>query len=330
MSTGFGAALRAAAQPLPAVPAKLRLTYAVAPPNQTTPAARRREIAAAQSARIAALPVDAVLVYDVQDEAARNGGQRPFAFVPKVDPTPYAFEQLELGSLPRIVYRAVAGHDAASLRAWVDVLRRRGALGVLVGAPSRQAKPSLPLLEALALCRNHAPELPLGGVLIPERHQAGGAEPERVWSKIAQGCRFFVSQTVWSVDATKRLLHDLRERAELERGVLPPILLTFSPCGSPQTLSFMEWLGIAVPAAVKRELASAPDMLARSVELAAAAFAELSDYAARLGLNVGCNVESVTARAAEVEASLSLVHRVHGLSSERVVAARERLHCHGV
>jgi hypothetical protein len=59
-------------------PHRPRLTYAIAPPNRTTAPERRREIAAEQSARISALPIDALLVYDVQDEAARNASQRPF------------------------------------------------------------------------------------------------------------------------------------------------------------------------------------------------------------------------------------------------------------
>src|SRR6478609_4458967 len=74
-----------------------RLTYAITPPNQTTPEERRRTIAAAQSARVSSLPVDALLVYDVQDEAARNGSPRPFPFAPKFDPLSYAFDDLQIG-----------------------------------------------------------------------------------------------------------------------------------------------------------------------------------------------------------------------------------------
>ncbi len=123
----------------------------------------------------------------------------------------------------------------------------------------------------------------------------------------------FVSQTVWSVSATKRLLLDLRVRAELEGSRAPHILLTFSPCGSPQTLQFMEWLDVALPEPVKRELLSANDMLIRSIELASEAFAEIRAFAAEQGLTVGCNVESVSSRAAEVEASVELVRRVDQL-----------------
>lgn len=295
----------------------LRLTYAIAPPNQTTPVERRREIAAAQSERISALPLDALLVYDVQDEAARNGAARPFPFTPKVDPLSYAFDALQLGDLPRVVYRAVAAQGEPALRQWLETLHARGGQAVLVGAPSRSVPSALTLPEAYAVCRSHHPALSFGGVLIPERHEATGAEDERVWAKVQQGCRFFVSQTVWSVTATKRLLQDLRLRAELEGGEAPHTLLTFSPCGSEQTLRFLEWLGVSLPGPIRRELLSAKDMLARSVELAAEAFDEVRTFAAEQGLDVGCNIESVSARADEVEASLELVQRIHRLAPRR-------------
>jgi hypothetical protein len=293
----------------------LRLTYAVTPPNQTTPPERRRAIALAQSARVSSLPIDALLVYDVQDEATRNGAPRPFSFVPKVDPLTYAFDELRVGALPRVVYRTVVGQDEPSLRHWLDCLQAQGGRAVFVGAPSRQTRAALTLSQAHTLSASHAPQLCFGGVLIPERHQASGTEDERAWGKVQQGCKFFVSQTVWSVSATKRLLQALRLRAERGGGHAPPILLSLSPCGSAQTLQFLEWLGVAVPDAVKQDLLSAKDMLERSIELATELFAELSAFATEQGLTLGCNVESVTARAAEVEASVELVHRIDRLGT---------------
>jgi len=151
--------------------------------------------------------------------------------------------------------------------------------------------------------------------MIPERHQASADEDTRVWRKMQQGCSFFVSQTVWSVDATKRLLGDLQLRANAEGAAMPPILLTFSPCGSPRTLEFLEWLGVAVPAPVKRQLLSANDMLAHSIDLATQAFAEIRAFAAVQGITVGCNVESVSSRADELAASVELVRRIDHLTS---------------
>jgi hypothetical protein len=237
----------------------------------------------------------------------------------KVDPLSYAFDELRVGTLPRVVYRAVAEQGEPALCRWLDSLHARGGLAVLIGAPSRDVSGSLSLPQAFSLCRSHLPSLSFGGVLIPERHETSGVEDARVWVKMQQGCGFFVSQTVWSVSTTKRLLHDLRVRAGLERGKVPPILLTFSPCGSPQTLAFLEWLGVHLPAPVKSELLSAKDMLARSIELATAAFDEVRAFAAEQGLSVGCNVESVSSRAEEVEASVELVRRIDRLFPRREV-----------
>ncbi|HYQ16736.1 MAG TPA: hypothetical protein VEQ58_13285, partial [Polyangiaceae bacterium] len=293
----------------------LRLTYAIAPPNRTTAPARRQEIAAEQSARLESLPIDALLVYDVQDEAARTDTPRPFAFVPKVDPLAYAFEALRLSHIPRIVYRTIAGQDEPSLCRWLEQLHAHGGRAVLVGAPSRDSATTLTLPQALALCQRHAPALPFGGVLIPERHQTRGGEDQRVLTKMRQGCGFFVSQTVWSVSATKLLLRDLCARAELTGQAPPPMLFTFSPCGSAQTLDFLEWLGVLVPPSVKRELLASKDMLSRSIDLATDAFAEIRAFAKEHGIGVGCNVESLTARAAEIDASVELLHRIDRLDA---------------
>ena len=292
---------------------RLRLTYAIAPPNRTTPPERRREIAAEQSARLASLPLDALLVYDVQDESSRTNTPRPFPFVPKVDPLSYAFDALELGHVPRIVYRAVAGQDEATLRLWLQRLHARGGRAVLVGAPAREASPSVTLPRAFSLCQAHTPALSFGGVVIAERHQTRGGEDARVWAKMQQGCAFFISQTVWCATTTRRFLRDLRARAEKAGSAAPPILFTFSPCGSVQTLEFLRWLGVVVPEVIQRELLSAPDMLARSIELATDTFADIRSFARDLGLTVGCNVESVTARAPEIEASIELLRRVDRL-----------------
>jgi len=324
MSQATEQAERLALRSSSAAPFRPRLTYAITPPNQTTPEARRRAIAAAQSARVSALPVDALLVYDVQDEAARNGDPRPFGFVPKVDPLSYAFDDLQVGALPRVVYRAVAEQGESSLCRWLDELQAHGGHAVLVGAPSRHTPASLTLPQAYSLCRRHAPGLAFGGVVIPERHQTSGAEDARVWAKFEQGCGFFVSQTIWSVSVTKRLLLDLRVRAEQEGGCVPHLLLTFSACGSAQTLQFIEWLGVALPASVKQELLSAKDMFTRSIELASEAFGEIRAFATEQGLSVGCNVESVSSRAAEIEASVELVRRVDALEPRPFMASFSR------
>lgn len=303
---------------------QLRLTYAITPPNQTTPLERRQAIARTQSERIAKLPIDALLVYDLQDETARTSTPRPFPFVPKVDALSYAYDALRLEHVSRIVYRALAHQSEAALCAWLSQLQAYGGRAVFVGAPSRHSELAVPLPRAFALCREHTPGLDFGGVVIAERHENAGGEHQRLWWKRSLGCGFFVSQTMWSARATCALLSDVKALAERAHAPVPRVLVTLSPCGSERTLAFQEWLGVNVPAPIKRQLSSANDMLERSVELALEVYAEVREHAVSLGIEVGCNVESVSSRAVEVDASLELLRRVAALQKAVEVTGERR------
>jgi 5,10-methylenetetrahydrofolate reductase len=91
------------------------------------------------------------------------------------------------------------------------------------------------------------------------------------------------------------------------RGQAPvPIIVTFSPCGSDKTLAFMKWLGISFPRWLENELSYSPDILAKSVKLCERIFAELLEFAREKQLPLGINVESVSIRKAEIEASVEL------------------------
>jgi hypothetical protein len=287
-----------------------RLTYGITPPKVDYSEERRRATAAAQTARIAALPIDALVVYDLQDESSRTDAERPFPFLEVIDPLEYAYEDLRDVPHPKIVYRSVSDRDPDVLGDWLARLRAQGGSTVLVGAPSAQQTVRLGLGDAYRIRQARAPDLPLGGVVIAERHAQSGNEVERILRKRARGCSFFISQAVYSVTASKNLLSDLYYRCLEDDLELPPILVTLSPCGSERTLEFMSWLGVSVPRWLRNELTHARDILARSVELSLGVFAELLDFAAEKEIPLGCNVESVSLRKAEIEASVEMVHRV--------------------
>ncbi len=288
----------------------LRLTYGITPPKVSTPEPRRREIARVQANRIARLPIDALIVYDLQDESSRTDVERPFPFLRAIDPLEYAYDYLDGVARPKVVYRSVSGLQAPELVDWLRRLHDRGGAAVLVGAPSKTQRVSLQLADAYRARRAALPQLPLGGVVIAERHEARGGEDERLLHKLEQGCTFFISQAVYSVTASKNLLSDLYYRCQETGRAPPPLLLTLSPCGSKKTLEFMAWLGISVPRWLQNELLHAHDILAKSVELSVLTFAELSDFALEKGIQLGCNVESVSLQKAEIDASVELVNRV--------------------
>jgi hypothetical protein len=284
--------------------------YGLAPPKLATPADRLAEIAASQQARLRALGPDGVIVYDIQDEANRASEPRPFPFLPTLDPESYAQQHLSLIAIDTIVYRSVTRHSATDFARWVEQRAAdRSAISVLVGSPSKRQH-GLSLDDAHSLVRAHAPGLFFGGIAIAERHSRRMDEHRRMLDKTRAGCRFFVTQAVYDVTSTKSLLSDYS--LALAAGSEPPlpVIVTLSPCGSAKTLSFMQWLGISFPRWLENDLRYAADPLAISVELCERIFSELWEYARGKRIPLGINVESVSIRKIEIDASVELFQRL--------------------
>ena len=129
-------------------------------------------LALRQTARIRQLPIDALVIYDIQDESLRNDAERPFPYSPSIDPAHYAFESLAALDVPKVVYRSVPSLSEAQLSEslrWVDAAE---GLAVLVGARVTSAN-GVSLVECgrMRWRGDSYPELPIGGVLIAERHE---------------------------------------------------------------------------------------------------------------------------------------------------------------
>jgi 5,10-methylenetetrahydrofolate reductase len=289
---------------------QVRLTYGLTPPKATTPVERQRELAALQTARVNALGVDALVLYDLQDESSRTPVARPFPFIETIDPALYAADHLRDVAVPKIVYQSVSRRDAETLRRSLEAIHSRGHAVVLVGAPSKQGVTVMKLGDAYSLRRAEVTDLPLGGIVIAERHEAQGSEVDRVLSKLAQGCSFFISQTVYSVTGTKNLLSDLHYRCGREQVAVPPLLVTLSPCGSLKTLEFLSWLGVSVPRWLENDLKHSADILETSVRVSVSLFEELWEYARDKRIPLGANIESVSLGKAEIEASVELTKQV--------------------
>lgn len=153
----------------------------------------------------------------------------------------------------------------------------------------------------------------MGGVAIPERHDDRGDEHLRMVRKQVNGCSFFVTQVVYDLNAAKSLVSDYHY-ACAEQGIDPvPVVFTFSVCGSLRTLEFLQWLGVSVPRWVRNELVHTGDTLAASYELALDTGRELVEFCERLGVPYGFNVESVSIRKVEIEASTRLAAELGSL-----------------
>jgi hypothetical protein len=286
--------------------------YGIAPPKLASAPARLHEIAAEQVVRLRALAPEGLVVYDIQDEPGRGDEARPFPFLPTVDPEGYAHSTLAELAIPKIVYRCVGAHSREAFSSWLDTVRAASGrhLSVFVGAPRGRAHGSgLPLAEAYELARS-VPNLLLGGIAIAERHAVKGDEHERMLAKQDSGCRFFITQSVYDASSTKSLLSDYALSLQASGRAPVPIVLTFSPCGSVRTLELMKWLGISFPRWLENELRHSTDTLERSVDLCESVFADVQNYAREKHLPIGINVESVSIRKSEIDASVELYRRL--------------------
>ena len=89
-----------------------------------------------------------------------------------------------------------------------------------------------------------------------------------------------------------------------------PMVFTFSVCGSVKTLEFLGWLGVDVPRWIHNDLRHADDTLQASYQQSLGAARELIGYCRRMGVPFGVNVESVSIRLAEIEASVDLAQEL--------------------
>jgi len=195
---------------------------------------------------------------------------------------------------------------------WLDSVRRAGdrRLTVFVGAPRGRAQaPGLSLHEAYELARA-VPNLVVGGIAIAERHLVKQDEHQRMLAKQDRGCRFFITQTVYDAASTKSLLSDYALSLHASGRPAAPVVLTFSPCGSVRTLEFMKWLGISFPRWLENELRHSTDTLERSIDLCETVFLDVQHYAREKRLPLGINVESVSIRKSEIDASVELYRRL--------------------
>jgi hypothetical protein len=287
------------------------LLFALTPPRRATSPEKSQEIADATLKRLHALDLDGLVLYDIDDESDRNPEERPFPFLPTMDPAEYLSRHLDDWNIPVVVYRAVGKYAEAQLRSWLGGQESDRVLSVFVGTSSRDKPVTTSLTRAQALRSEVKPDLLLGGVAIPERHTRKGDEHLRLLAKQAAGCAFFITQVVYDINAAKNLVSDYHYECAA-RGQEPvPIVFTFSVCGSMKTLEFLTWLGVDVPRWIQNELRHADgSTLEVSFEEALATALELIAYCRRLGVPFGLNVESVSTRRTEIESSVSLAARL--------------------
>lgn len=296
--------------------------FSITPPKLATAPDEAQQIADAVVARLRSVDVDGLVLYDIDDESDRNAAERPFPYLPTMDAAAFLAAHLDAWELPVIVYRCTGKYAEEELAGWLRQQPAERVLSVFVGASSGAKETLTSLPDAQALRRRLRPELQLGGVAIPER---GVDEPRRMLRKQEAGCGFFITQVVYDATAAKSMVSDYYFACQ-ERGTRPaPVLFTLSVCGSARTLAFLEWLGVHVPRWLHNDLLHTDDPLATSYQQCLATARELAAFCERLGAPYGFNVESVSNRRSEIEASVRLAAAVREILTHPTVEKDDTL-----
>ena len=319
------------------------VTYGMTPPKASTEAAKLPELAATQQERLKSLNIDAVVIYDIHDEAERTAAMapRPFPFAETLDGFTYARDYLGDVGVPYVHFRCIAKYTKSQFASYCEQQAAASSTGsstaspvvtssptsaVFVGAAASTQQLDFTMQDAYAMRQALCPTLPLGGVAIAERHQAKGTEHLRMVQKQTEGgCSYFITQCVYNLEEAKNLLSDYYYHCRRQGLAMVPILVTLTPCGSKKSLEFLEWLGVKVSKWITNDLLLTTregGILEESVEALVHMFRDLALFAAAKGIPLGCNVESVAIRRAEIEASMALVATVQQILAEVAMMPR--------
>ena len=299
-------------------PASGVLLYGTTPPRAGSDEAAVTSAAEKLAARLASLPIDGVVVYDIQDESGRTGVPRPFAFTGTVDPRAYAQLLAARTGRPAITYKCVGTQDEPGWQGWLAESARDYGVGFLsiVGRPTSGVKYPLALSRAIRLAAAHPAGFTVGGVAIAERHSAGRSEAARLLGKSIEGCGYFISQTVYSAQASVRLLRDYLRDCRGASVQPRRIVLTFAPAGREKTMEFLRWLGVRIPDQTARSILGSASPLKKSIEVCRDNLRRILDHDYAREIPLGINVESVSINREEIDASIDLVHALEEVMRE--------------
>ncbi len=290
------------------------------PPKAGTDDMQMSGIADKLLQRLSHIDYDGLIVYDIQDESARTDKPRPFPFIGTRDPRAYSKLLADKSNRPLITYKSVSQRNRDEFETWLQEARNDYGVEnlVLVGSPSQSADIQLSLNDAYQALSESDSEFALGGVTIAERHAKKGNEHQRLKEKTVNGCDYFISQAVYDAEATVDLVTSYGEQCRAEGRQPQRIILTFTPCGSARTLEFMQWLGISVPGETADRIIESANPLAESIRICRASLDRILDACLPLNIPIGLNIESLTNRKDEIEASIRLYKLLRTTLEERL------------
>ena len=294
------------------------------PPRDGVPLEKVEEVANKLVARLDKIDFDGLIVYDIQDESSRTDVTRPFPFNKTFEPCHYSQMLGYKTKKPVITYKSVASRDESEFNQWLDNSWQLYGVRdiVLVGSPSSKGQQKLPLNAAYQAQLNHRHNYYVGGVTIAERHAKKGDEHLRLIEKDKQGCEYFISQAVYDAPATIDMLSSYARECRAQNIRPKRMVLTFTPCGSESTMDFMNWLGISIPESTRWRILESSNPLAESIKVCRNNLNQIIEAVMPLNIPLGLNIESLTNRKEEIDASIRL-YKLLKATLDMALAERE-------
>lgn len=291
------------------------------PPLENSPPHKCAQICSKFAARSRALATDGFIVYDIQDEPGRSDTPRPFPFRKLMDSSPYASLLARTSGKPTLVYKCVADGQFDN---WLDVAsQEHGHTAInLVGRASSEGEYQGPTLAQAMTKVNAHRELRFGGVCIAERHTLESAKARgkdyptehlNMVRKQEAGAEWFISQAVYDVEPTIRLLQDYAAVCR-QRGMVPSkVVLTFAPVSRQKTMTFLKWLGVKVPDDVEQSILQAEQPVEQSIQVLCDHLSSILTECGNLGIPLGISCESVSIFKAEIDGVHELFRRLQSI-----------------
>lgn len=235
-----------------------------------------------------------------------------------VEPRSFAAALQRRLGVRAILNRITVHHSTPALQSWATETRVGHGIHDLVLVGGEKGTDTYPGVGVVPALQALGPSVHRGGgnlgvITIPTRRRADLDEPQRMLAKQAAGADFAISQILCEPEAALRLQQDLAAAADGKR---PPTLFwSLAPVARTRDVGFLDWLGVDLPAGVRKDLlgAATPEArLAHSKKANLAIARRLLEGAEAAGSGpIGFCVEHVML--SNIEAAIALVDDVRDL-----------------
>lgn len=201
--------------------------------------------------------IDAINLPEVKGET--RSGERTIPSLLKLEPRLVCPFIQKYGTWEVIINRPIVYLPWDKQHVWLKKTYRNYGIRNFIfvgGETSKATYPGLSVANAIKAVstqfKDEFPDIFVGGISIPHRP----FEVERMLKKTQAGSEFFTTQILYEANAIKQLLKELWQQYK-EKKIKPKmIFLSFAPIATKRDLELLQWLGVTIPKATAKSLAS--------------------------------------------------------------------------